>query len=225
MAIQFHCVGCSQPIEVDNEFAGRTAMCPYCRRVVTVPAESTLRELAPAVARPTDAPSGSGLPPPLPPAGLSERPGLPQLQPSGAPPLPPHVGVAPRGTQRPHPLAWASFFCGLALIGLFVVLVGYFVSIAASEYPGGMTATAPAQLSDEEMKAFQKRLMERVQETPVLGIASWGMIVLSVLGVTAGIAALTKRAARNWPAWVGIVVSGVFVACMCGGLLLNLAPH
>lgn len=224
MAIQFRCVGCSQPIEVDNEFAGRTAMCPYCRRVVTVPAETTLPALAPAAARPADEPYPPGVPP-LPPAGYAERTGLPQLQPGGVPALPPHVGVVPGALQRPHPLAWVSFLCGLALLGLFVVLALYFVQIAASEYPGGMTATAPAQLSDEEMKAFQKRLLERVQATPVLGIASWGMIVLSVLGVTAGIAALMKRAARNWPAWIGIVISGAFVVCMCGGLLLNLGPR
>lgn len=42
MAIQFRCTGCSQPIEVDDEHAGRAAACPYCQCVVTVPMASTL---------------------------------------------------------------------------------------------------------------------------------------------------------------------------------------
>ncbi len=52
MAIQFHCTGCSQPIEVDEEFAGRAAACPYCQRVVTVPATSTIEPQSAVVARP-----------------------------------------------------------------------------------------------------------------------------------------------------------------------------
>lgn len=52
MAIQFICVGCSQPIEVDDEFAGRSAACPYCRHVVTVPSSSTFHPDHPIPARP-----------------------------------------------------------------------------------------------------------------------------------------------------------------------------
>jgi DNA-directed RNA polymerase subunit RPC12/RpoP len=51
MAIQFQCTGCSQPIEVDDEFAGRAAACPYCRRVVTIPTRSTLEPQAVVTAR------------------------------------------------------------------------------------------------------------------------------------------------------------------------------
>jgi hypothetical protein len=42
MAIQFHCPGCRQPVEVDDEWAGKLVACPYCRRTVTAPAESLL---------------------------------------------------------------------------------------------------------------------------------------------------------------------------------------
>ncbi|TWT41218.1 hypothetical protein RAS1_39120 [Phycisphaerae bacterium RAS1] len=59
MAIQFTCVGCQQPIEVDDEHAGRAAACPYCRHVVTVPQASTLRRDEPVAARPL------GEPPPV----------------------------------------------------------------------------------------------------------------------------------------------------------------
>lgn len=41
MAIQFLCPACSQPIEVDAEWGGRPVDCPYCRKRVTAPLEST----------------------------------------------------------------------------------------------------------------------------------------------------------------------------------------
>lgn len=235
MAIQFRCVGCSQPIEVDNEFAGRTAMCPYCRRVVTVPAESTLHEAAPAVARPADAAPGlpptdypPGLPPTdypprpaAPPSGFGERAGLPQLQAGGVPPLPPHVGVLPRGSERPHALAWVSLLSGLALIVLVVVSMRGLWTIAASEFPALATATAPAQFSQAEQRAMAERIGQRMAETPTFWVALLGAGVAWIVSVTAGVAALVKRAARNWPAWVGVVISGMFMLCTCGMFLLN----
>lgn len=62
MAIQFLCAGCQQPIEVDEEFAGKAAACPYCQRVVTVPAASTY-SAATASARPVAPGSGGAFPP------------------------------------------------------------------------------------------------------------------------------------------------------------------
>lgn len=38
MAIQFFCVACRQPIEVDDNMANQAVTCPYCRKVVTTPA-------------------------------------------------------------------------------------------------------------------------------------------------------------------------------------------
>ncbi|MCH8913676.1 MAG: hypothetical protein IIA33_08935 [Planctomycetes bacterium] len=45
MAIQFNCPGCRQPVEVDDEWAGEHVACPFCQRVVTAPAESTITTL------------------------------------------------------------------------------------------------------------------------------------------------------------------------------------
>jgi len=45
MAIQFNCPGCRQPVEVDDEWAGEHVACPFCQRVVTAPAESTITAL------------------------------------------------------------------------------------------------------------------------------------------------------------------------------------
>lgn len=46
MAIRFQCAACSQPIEVDDEWALRAVACPYCRKTITAPSESTLDDLA-----------------------------------------------------------------------------------------------------------------------------------------------------------------------------------
>lgn len=100
MAIQFQCSGCKQLIEVDDHFANRQAVCPYCRIVVVVPARSSLGAVpyanggvpvdgtgdAPAVD-----PSAPTEPPAIPPAGLPTRPGA---APSGA-------DVPPAGWSRP----------------------------------------------------------------------------------------------------------------------------
>lgn len=45
MAIQFNCPGCRQPVEVDDEWASQHVACPFCQRVVTAPAASTISAL------------------------------------------------------------------------------------------------------------------------------------------------------------------------------------
>lgn len=46
MAIRFRCSACSQPIEIDDEWASKTVACPYCRKTVTAPDTSTLDDLS-----------------------------------------------------------------------------------------------------------------------------------------------------------------------------------
>lgn len=65
MAIRFSCGACNQPIEIDDEWASKQAACPYCKKTVTVPPESTLTDLS---SIPTAQPLSPGWPPP-PPAG------------------------------------------------------------------------------------------------------------------------------------------------------------
>lgn len=57
MPIQFACTNCGQPIEVDDEHAGQSAACPYCRHVVRVPDESTYRPDGAIEARPAEPPA------------------------------------------------------------------------------------------------------------------------------------------------------------------------
>ncbi|MBN2563007.1 MAG: hypothetical protein JXQ75_18950 [Phycisphaerae bacterium] len=85
MAIQFLCTACGQPIEVDDEMANQAVTCPYCRRVVTTPATTTLRA--------GDAPPASGT------AGPGEEGAVP--------------GAVVGAAQRPKSslLGWISLGC------------------------------------------------------------------------------------------------------------------
>jgi hypothetical protein len=61
MSIQFLCPGCNQPIEVDSEFGGAMVGCPYCRKTVTAPRESTLQAgVGPMAAKPMGTPTYGG---------------------------------------------------------------------------------------------------------------------------------------------------------------------
>jgi len=69
MAIRFHCAACSQPIEVDDEWALKLVACPYCRKTVTAPAETQIEAVAPIpTATAAHDPQEIGSPPGAPPA-------------------------------------------------------------------------------------------------------------------------------------------------------------
>ena len=69
MVIQFQCLHCHQPIEIDDEVGGRPAKCPYCQSIIIAPIRSTLGEQDFRSSPPTD-------PPPFPPVPTRPR-GLP----------------------------------------------------------------------------------------------------------------------------------------------------
>ncbi len=67
MTIRFQCGSCSQPIEVDDEWASRPVACPYCRKTVTAPGESTLGDPGEIqMASPVPLGTATGHPPSLP---------------------------------------------------------------------------------------------------------------------------------------------------------------
>jgi len=61
MAIQFRCTSCGQPIEVDDDMAGKAVTCPYCSKVATTPAETDMSVRADAP--PAGMPGAEGSPP------------------------------------------------------------------------------------------------------------------------------------------------------------------
>ncbi|MCH8968207.1 MAG: hypothetical protein IIA66_03700 [Planctomycetes bacterium] len=96
MAIQFNCPGCRQPVEVDDEWAGEHVTCPFCQRVVTAPAESTITTLQ------------NDLPP------TARR-----LSPSGPGGM---VATGTAATPRYNRLAAVGF--GLSLAAIFLLILG-----------------------------------------------------------------------------------------------------
>jgi DNA-directed RNA polymerase subunit RPC12/RpoP len=68
MAIRFTCQSCQQPIEVDDQWAGQAVACPYCKKVITAPKESTWPTSEVPEAKPTDS---TFRPPPPPPGQAS----------------------------------------------------------------------------------------------------------------------------------------------------------
>ncbi|MGQ9651572.1 MAG: DUF7560 family zinc ribbon protein [Phycisphaerae bacterium] len=69
MAIRFVCPSCRQPIEVDDEWAGQSVGCPYCRKVITAPAMSSWPSDQIPMANPLREPPGPVMPPPGYPVG------------------------------------------------------------------------------------------------------------------------------------------------------------
>lgn len=111
MAIQFTCTACGQPIEVDDEMAGLSVTCPYCRKAVAAPPTSTL---------------AAGATPPA--AGTTEPGGEAVL---------PYAGTAP--PTKSSPLGWIALGCVvLCLLCLvYSMLVGQ--SLMADLDPESMT--------------------------------------------------------------------------------------
>lgn len=101
MAIQFQCVSCRQPIEVDDEMADQAVTCPYCRKVVTAPSQSE-RSIV---------------------SGASEaRPAQEAFGPTGPPSVPVAAGT--------NVLSWVSLGCISASLICFAIFAGFVVSVA-----------------------------------------------------------------------------------------------
>jgi hypothetical protein len=206
MAIQFPCPSCSQPIEVDDEYAGQAAACPYCRRVVNVPTESPGEMRPAAMARPTLSPAQGEVG-----AGPREAPPLGEVRPEAPPPPPPgglHVGPTPF-TRRHTAETYGNY--SLVCAALVVVLFG-----AVFAY-GLMTAPvigAPGTTTQPDIR----QLAEQFQNAPGaawLSAGQCGMLFFAVVGVGFAIASLSKMMRGNWRGWIGLVVSGGALLVFC----------
>lgn len=196
MAIQFPCTQCGQPIEVDDEHAGKTAACPYCQAHVAVPLSSTY---APEQ-------SVSALPPTPPPPGMSEVP-------SPAPvmgPMAPQIAPARPASSR----AWGNYalVCTVLVIGLFAagMVRGYVVAIQAGFSP----TSAP---SAESWQQLQQRTGGEVVAPGLY----FGSLFFAVVGLVLGIVSVVQSV--DWRGILAIVICGLFMLCVCGIYLVAAA--
>ena len=200
MSIQFCCTQCGQPIEVDDQHAGQTAACPYCRHMVSVPPESTYHPETAVAARPTPPPSGE--------------------TPTAAEPVD-YTQAPPAGSARPHTARTWGNYClvSTALILLLFVsaIARAFVLFAKFGLPQAQTAP-----SADEMRKMQLQ----IGTDPWLAGSMMGALFFAVVTLVLGIVSLAQSRRGNWRGILGVAIGGLFVLCVCGanivGLLMGL---
>ncbi len=195
MAIRFHCPACSQPIEVDDEWAGRAVACPYCRKTVTAPSQSTLGDLSTI---PTATPVGfAGAVPPAP------------------------YAYAPSS----NPLAVVALVLASVTVGLFLTsaVIGSRHSLEFAEIQREMTASdkdaSPMKAAMEYTRKHGGTLPGWLM---AISFLSFGGMVTCVSGLICGLIAL-RHAARRALAIISVVACGGVIAWLGLGLLVGLA--
>lgn len=227
MAIQFRCPGCTQPIEVDDEFAGQNASCPYCQRVVTVPAESNYGMETPPPARPAagaaseqtgGAGSGSwpagGGGPSYPPPPVYEGP--PAHAYEGPPAPPEHRAAAARKLGN-----WSLLFSLLVVVG-FVAIFGVVITRLFERADLAEPGLAQAEVQ-ARVQAAQAEVMEELSGQAwflVLGISTF---VFSIAGVALAAASLRAGKGANWRAITTLVICLPFLLCQCASVVFGIA--
>ena len=202
MAIQFPCASCGQPIEIDDEWGGKTVACPFCHSRINAPLESQLAETEQV---PTAAPV---------------TPGVAQTDSSVVPAD--SVGVP----ERNRLAVVAAILAGLALIGLLT----FNRIVAAHQEELQQVQNRTFELMDEGTGMFvasQKASMEVYEDNggvPPNWILALGLVMaLSGLvwlaALICGIFAVRKPFHRQY-AVAALVACGIspVIFCCCGGL-------
>ncbi len=188
MAIQFHCPGCSQPIEVDDIHANQTAACPYCRRVVNVPPKSALDQAPPISARPTA--DADGVTPP------------PQ-------PTPGELHIGPTMTYRDRMAKTYGNYALICTAIAFVLMVGTMIY-------GAMLMADKFDVTAHSQPSLEKLSEELALQHPGLAVGPLGAMFFAVVGLALGITSIKQTTRGNWRGIVTVVICGLFVLCFCG---------
>ncbi len=212
MAIHFACPSCRQPIEVDDDWAGQSAACPYCRNVVTAPAASTwpstdIQQAAPGrpAGWPPPQPAQPGSVPPPQPNAMGGTPAWPP------PPAPAYATVAPPGRGASAGWALALALTSLGLGGFAFLAWAAMLGRLATGQLGG-TATR------EQMQAFLNKQMTAgsMPHNPVISAAFLLGAGVAVLALGVSIRAIVRRE-RLAMAVTACVIAALLL--MCNGLM------
>ena len=199
MAIRFQCGACSQPIEVDDEWALRAVACPYCRKTVTAPSESTLVNLAripvasPLILR------ESAVAVPAPAAGSD---------------------VAVEATS--NPTALAAFVLACLMVVLFV-LAAAVVSAHSLDFEQLQKdlQQQPGAESGSQFRAIMEYMNAHGGRFPgwfvAVGLLQVSAMAACVAAIVCGLLAL-RRAARRPLAVIALVSFGCVVLLFCVNL-------
>ncbi len=202
MPIQFCCTQCHQPIEVDDEHAGQSAVCPYCRHVIAVPTESTHQPATAVTARPLGGvPSASG---------AATAPDVCE------PPAEHRRPTIPAQRQR------AAFtFGNYALIcaGLGLILFAFAMVGGAALFLQHVGPTATTQPTPEEMERHLRSIVAEHAWIPALEL---GGLFFGLAALALGIVSLTQ-VPGNWRGLTAVIVCGLFLVCVCSATGLAVA--
>lgn len=205
MPIQFNCPACSQPIEVDDLVAGKSARCPYCSKVVQAPGQSTLNQAA--AARPVAPPRPAYPPPPVP--GSSAE-GL-------------HVGAPPPMLLLSQRWARPAIFCTLLVVVLMgvvgVQLVMASTRVIEKEYAG---RDLPTTLTAEEKERMRQALGDELEGMPWVALVGFLAELLAIVGLACGARSLSYWRPGNWRGYTSVAVCGLLLLCTGASLIFGL---
>ncbi len=198
MAIQFQCPSCRQPIEIDEQWAAQPVACPYCKRVVTAPAQSTW----PAEPVPTASPTAfevNTLGPAMPPV-------------SHLPPVPPA-----RSTTGVWALTLACTAAALCILA--------YISFSMSMVTAVMETVGPNATPQQQQEAMAKVMAEgKIPHSP---LASASVLLGTACGIGSLVLALltfVRKEGGRGLAIAAVVMTPLFLFCQIGLLLLMSMP-
>ena len=200
MVIRFQCGSCSEPIEIDDEWASKSVACPYCRKTVTAPAESTLSD---ADEIPTAVPLSPGA-----------------MAPAVVPSL--STGPSPVLVQR-NAMAVAAAVLASCLVGLMLAIT-LVLTPHAEEMEEFQQALSSAGGFAEMVKA-QAEFYESRGGVPswmiAVGALEGAMVLVWIATLVCGIIAV-RRPHRHALSVAALVVAGLTPLMFCCGGLVGL---
>lgn len=198
MAIQFQCPSCRQPIEIDEQWAAQPVACPYCKRVVTAPAQSTW----PAEPVPTASPTTyevNTLGPTAPPASRV----------SPAPPVHSATG------------AWALTLACTAAVLCILAWFFFFMSMATV----AMEAAGPNATPQEQQQAMTKIMAEgKIPHSPFASASSLLGTACGIGSLVLALLTFVRKEGGRGMAIAALVITPLFLFCQIGLVLFMAMP-
>lgn len=199
VAIRFQCTACGQPIEVDDEWASKPVLCPYCQKAVTAPAESQFGPIPVATALRPDA----------------------QITGETAPSPEFHA----REPRRNRCAVVALMLVGVMIVQVFAISR---IAAAHQDFFRELGEKIKAEVDEgtDSMVATQRTWLEHIESLggtipgwmQALSLLCCGMVLTWIGAVVFGIIGALRPYRRQW-AVLALVLSGLTpVMFCCGGL-------
>jgi hypothetical protein len=230
MAIRFSCPACQQPLEIDDNWAGQSVACPYCRRVVNAPQASTWPGSDVPMAAPgwpadphaqpqqQQPPPGFG-PPPTPGYGQPPAPGFGPPPAPGFPAPPPPPGYGPPTGYGPPmgyaPRAGSSAVWALCLSILGALMIVGLTMAWALLLSKSATEALGSSASQAEIQKYVEDAMRQGNMPHRQGLALTGALAMiaSIGGLVLAVRALVRRESGRGMAIAACILGGIFLFC------------